>query len=254
MVLTDDSRQSRSLRRIQEYEDLWNRLKLVTARRMERAPTETLLQSAEEFKIKNALILNLNILYDLHEFSGDNIFYCSLRGDTHPNAPGRDPLSKMRVIQKRPWDANYSRVPPSWMRSEYLKIRLTQYTEALKTCASFCFSEDGSLDVAGYSLVNNSSVRSLVRRPSISVSLDIKNHKGAIINDSPGFAFWCLEPVTIRPLFYTIEPVEGGVYPNDTFEFSIHYDTSSTVLPDEVWSLRTESGQSIPIMLKCKLQ
>jgi hypothetical protein len=86
------------------------------------------------------------------------------------------------------------------------------------------------------------------------VSVDLKNRKGTIINNSPGFIFWCVEPATIRPLFYSIEPVEGGVYPNETFEFSIHYDNSSTVIPDEVWSLRTESGQSIPIMLQCKLQ
>jgi hypothetical protein len=140
-------RESKVLRRMEEYDAAWNRLRDASARITHLPLSKTLIQASEEYKIKKALLENLNIVYDLDEFSGDNIFYTSLRGDSHPNAPVRDLLSKMRVVQKGSWDGG--EFLPGLKRSEYLQARLGRYRDKLMNGAPYSLLHEGSLEVVG---------------------------------------------------------------------------------------------------------
>lgn len=233
--------------RMHKYQLGWDKMRIVFARSVHRSTGQTLLQSSEEFKIKKALIENLNTVYDLHEFSGDNIFYCSLRGCTHPNAPDRNRLENARFVQRSEWDSNDSRETPRWMRSEYLNIRLRQYGRILKEVASFSLSNCGNLEVCGTSMLGKPSPSPDIRLPSLSVSVDLANNTVTVLNNTCTFIFWSVNLSSQGPAFYTIEPTDGGVYPSESFKLCVRFLDNVTTLPDEVWSITTESGESIPI-------
>ena len=249
LMITDNLRQSKSLMAMQGYQEGWNVMRARTAKKLNRPESETLLQCSEEFKARTALIQNLNIVYDLHEFSGDNIFYCSLRGDTHPNAPSCNLLHRMRMVPRGAWDGGESRGSSRWMKSEYLKKRLDEYGPVLMQAAPFCISDSGNLEVIGTSLLPKSSLTQQISQSSLSVSIDLANHSITVINRTCAFIFWSLKLCTARPPFYSIKPADGGVYPNGSFKLDVGYDEAIPTRPEELWVIETESGESIPINL-----
>jgi hypothetical protein len=234
-------RESRALRRMREYDAGWDRLRVQAARLTHRDQSKTLIQSSEEYKIKKALLENLNIVFDLDEFSGDNIFYSSLRGDSHPNAPTQDWLSKMRVVQKGPWDGN--KESPGWRRSEYLDARLRRYEDKLMHGASYSLTDEGSLEVVGTGIKPESTPVQPPPTDSVTFSVDLPSRRLIIHNNSIAFIFWSIEP----PENQTCDPQQGGIYPNESTQIRINNSDPFEPRGTETWLLKTETGLNIPI-------
>ena len=233
----DDSRDERILRRMDRFESDWSQF-LSRARRIrDREGSRCLLETCDEYVAKHSLFLNLNAVYGLDEFSADNIFYRSLRGDVHPNAPHRSFEERLRPIQRS--GISWYAAPE---RNEYLQKRLEQYGTLLKEVAFYCF-EKSELAVIGESMSSPRKTPALV---PLSIRFNNSDSKITLTNNSSAFIFWSIggtEETDGQQV--SVQPADGGIYP--------HESVLLTIVPAVVQSaqliLKTESGLTLPIFL-----
>jgi len=153
LYMREGDREQRVFERMRYYEKVWDKMREGCSSKTNRPANETLVHASENFKLKKAVIENLNSAFHFDEFSNDRVWYHSMRNDYHPNDQRFFDLKSASIpgLSVSKWDIDNSSTTP-WMRDAYLKQRLLSYKSDLAHRAPYCLSVPLGLEVVGKSI------------------------------------------------------------------------------------------------------